>query len=495
MKNIYSVLKSVAIPFAITVSSFSIFAESPGPAKNAQEKTQIIPAVPAYLKNFPREAYHKLSSGNQVLGKTSFLWRPENGQLFFKEDSEMRLTLFKKPQVITTGMNVWTNDKMEIQKFEFVMTSLEATIGITGERFGSVLKMKVTQAGKVQTKDLQVQEPMLMSPTIRPYIMMKGLPAEKAKLEALVLEPSALTTVPLLLEISKKAKDLWTVRVNYLQHDLVSEVNQAGSLLMEKSDFAGLPVEATPLTQTQLSNTKVEGTKADLVEMSKVPYPSMPLSRDMKKFSVKIAGVDLKNFELNRNRQKLERDILTIQVEPLPKDSLPVQALIGKKEFERYLEGDTSVPVYDPLIQKKSHEIVGAESDLWKRAKLIHDYVFKNLEKTSFTAVPNALEALSSKRGDCKEHSVLYTALARAAGVPTRTVVGLVYSDRFYGDPGFYYHAWVEVYTGKSWIAIDPTWNQIPADATHLAFVEGGLDQQVQVTALMGKIKLLPVGG
>ena len=71
--------------------------------------------------------------------------------------------------------------------------------------------------------------------------------------------------------------------------------------------------------------------------------------------------------------------------------------------------------------------------------------------------------------------------------------MGLVYGDQFYGEPGFYYHAWVEVYTGKEWVAIDPTWNQIPADATHIAFVEGGLDQQVQVTALMGKIRLSPL--
>ncbi|MBN8554592.1 MAG: transglutaminase domain-containing protein [Deltaproteobacteria bacterium] len=454
---------------------------------------QAADSVPAFLKNFPTESFHKLVSGNQVIGKTLFHWKPENGYLFFKEDSEMQLTLFKKPQIITTSIGVWTNDKMEIQKFNFTMKSLESTIEISAERQGNILKMRVTQAGKVQTKDVAIQEPVLMSPTIRPFLLMRGLPAEKAKFEAYVLEPAALTTVPLSLELTKKSKDLWTLKVSYLQHDLISEINSVGSLIKEKSDFAGLPVEAVAVSKSEMSSMKVVGTKADLVELSKVSFPSLPKARELKSFSVKISGVDLKNYELNRHRQKLDRDILTVQVENPAIESAPAQSLVGKKEFEKYLEGDTSIPVYDPVIQKKAREIIGNESDLWKRAKLIYDFVFKTLEKTPFTAVPNAIEALTSKKGDCKEHAALYTALARAAGIPTRTVVGLVYSDHFYGEPGFYYHAWVEVYTGKNWVAIDPTWNQIPADSTHLAFVEGGLDQQVQVTALMGKVKLSPV--
>jgi len=109
--------------------------------------------------------------------------------------------------------------------------------------------------------------------------------------------------------------------------------------------------------------------------------------------------------------------------------------------------------------------------------------------------LPDALEALETGEGDCNEHSVLYTALARAAGVPARIVVGLVYANDGSGHAGFYYHAWVEVYTGNEWIAIDPTWDQVPADATHIAFVEGGVDEQIQIAALMGKIKLSSVHG
>jgi transglutaminase-like putative cysteine protease len=94
------------------------------------------------------------------------------------------------------------------------------------------------------------------------------------------------------------------------------------------------------------------------------------------------------------------------------------------------------------------------------------------------------VEVLKQKVGDCNEHTVLYTALARAAGVPTRMAAGIVYLKN-----GFYYHAWPEVWLGD-WVAVDPTFNQFPADATHIRFVTGELSRQVEIMRLVGKLKV-----
>ena len=59
-------------------------------------------------------------------------------------------------------------------------------------------------------------------------------------------------------------------------------------------------------------------------------------------------------------------------------------------------------------------------------------------------SIPNALEVLQSKKGDCNEHTVLFNAFARAAGIPAKTVVGVVYLRG-----AFYYHAWSEVWLGS----------------------------------------------
>jgi transglutaminase-like putative cysteine protease len=105
-------------------------------------------------------------------------------------------------------------------------------------------------------------------------------------------------------------------------------------------------------------------------------------------------------------------------------------------------------------------------------------------------SLPSALEVLRTKVGDCNEHTALYVALARAVNLPARIAVGLVYMRG-----AFYYHAWPEVYVetpavGGQWVAVDPTLNEFPADATHIRLVRGGLDRQTAVLPLIGKAKI-----
>ena len=114
----------------------------------------------------------------------------------------------------------------------------------------------------------------------------------------------------------------------------------------------------------------------------------------------------------------------------------------------------------------------------------INDWVYENLDKRITVSVTSALQVLESRRGDCNEHTVLYVALARAAGIPARTAAGLVYVD---GQ--FYYHAWPEVYL-NGWVAVDPTFGQFPADAAHLRFTIGGLASQVELIRLIGRLEL-----
>jgi transglutaminase-like putative cysteine protease len=80
----------------------------------------------------------------------------------------------------------------------------------------------------------------------------------------------------------------------------------------------------------------------------------------------------------------------------------------------------------------------------------------------------SALEVLRIKEGECQAHTYLYTALSRAAGIPTRVVSGLVYLEGM----GFLYHSWAESFIGY-WIAVDPTFGQAPADASHIKLIEG----------------------
>ena len=117
--------------------------------------------------------------------------------------------------------------------------------------------------------------------------------------------------------------------------------------------------------------------------------------------------------------------------------------------------------------------------------------MFQNVAKVPTIGVPNGLEVLDTRQGDCNEHTALYGSLARAVGIPSRIAAGLVWSDQL-GD-AFHYHAWPEVELGGEWISVDPTFGQFPADAAPLKLVTGVLDRQVQIMQVMGRIQITVV--
>jgi transglutaminase-like putative cysteine protease len=99
----------------------------------------------------------------------------------------------------------------------------------------------------------------------------------------------------------------------------------------------------------------------------------------------------------------------------------------------------------------------------------------------------SALTSLKERTGNCQTHARLYTALARAAGIPTRFVSGLVYQE----GKGFLYHSWAESLLSERWTAVDPTYNQLPADPTHLKFYEGHTQEDLApIIAIIGRIRI-----
>jgi hypothetical protein len=99
----------------------------------------------------------------------------------------------------------------------------------------------------------------------------------------------------------------------------------------------------------------------------------------------------------------------------------------------------------------------------------------------------SAVDSFKLKSGNCQTHARLYTALARAAGIPTRFVSGLVHLE----GKGFLYHSWAESFIDERWISVDPTYNQLPADPTHLKFLEGHLPEDMApIIAIIGRIKM-----
>ncbi len=132
----------------------------------------------------------------------------------------------------------------------------------------------------------------------------------------------------------------------------------------------------------------------------------------------------------------------------------------------------------------KSQEILEEEKNAVRAAEKLEKWVYRNLQKTPTVSIPSALDVLKTRRGDCNEHATLFAALSRAAGIPTKIVLGVVYVEG-----RFFYHAWDEVFVGK-WVSVDPTFGQFPADASHIKLIEGDLSKSIEVMKLIGKINI-----
>jgi transglutaminase-like putative cysteine protease len=205
---------------------------------------------------------------------------------------------------------------------------------------------------------------------------------------------------------------------------------------------------------------------------------------------VRLSGVDLTGFDrlLGGARQHLAGDVLEITRETtLQAHAAPYRLPARDTALDRWLQPEPLIQSSDPRIAAQARLIVGGGRDgsnPARAAELLTHWVYANLRREVVASVPSAEQVLEARRGDCNAFATLYVAMARSAGLPARTVAGLIYLNG-----RFYYHAWPEVYLGD-WVAVDPTFDQYPADAAHLRFAIGGLARQVELIPLLGRLTL-----
>ena len=169
----------------------------------------------------------------------------------------------------------------------------------------------------------------------------------------------------------------------------------------------------------------------------------------------------------------------------LRKPEAPVPGPLTPAPSKRYTRPSPFIQADDPAIQTKARAIAGTLQDPWQRVKALNAWVYRVLVKRLTVGLPSALDVLASLSGDCHEHTILFTALSRSLGLPTRMVAGLVYYDG-----RLFYHAWPEVWLGGTWIPTDPTLGQPLADATHLGLVEAEDEQLVALGQFVGQLRV-----
>ena len=158
---------------------------------------------------------------------------------------------------------------------------------------------------------------------------------------------------------------------------------------------------------------------------------------------------------------------------------------LNSRDSYRYLAASHHIEADHPEIKKAAEETVRGAAGAHEKVERLVRWVSREIEDEAVDSF-SALEVLHSRKGECQAHTMLYTAMARAAGIPTKLVGGLVYMEGM----GFLYHSWAESYL-DGWIPVDPTFNQVGVDATHIKLVEGhDWVSLLQLGRVIGQIRI-----
>jgi transglutaminase-like putative cysteine protease len=198
---------------------------------------------------------------------------------------------------------------------------------------------------------------------------------------------------------------------------------------------------------------------------------------------IRLGGA-LDGLDLTGGRQRLAGDTLVVEQEGATQLVAHYRLPAGNPALREFLLPEPLIESGDLRIQAQARLIVGTDRNPVRVAQRLAHWTATEVAGGLAAASPSAVQVLERRRGDCNEHTVLFVALARALGLPARPVAGLLYLRG-----RFDYHAWAEVYF-DDWVAVDPTFDQFPADAAHLRFVVGGLARQLELVQLLGSLTL-----
>jgi hypothetical protein len=414
---------------------------------------------------------------------------PQDDGYIVREESLTNLKMMDTPQRIYASTICWTDRTFVLKTFTFQLRSEVVSLEVSGKVEGKTVQLAIDSAGRTQRKVIRLRRPPYLFTNLRPYLVSAGL-EEGRSFRIPVILPSTLSQADAVLTVEGKEdiqihgekREAFRIQVRYAGMEATSWCDSRGRILREVTPM-GLTMVREDMQRAR-GGMKQGDDALDITASTMVPVDE-PFKDPggLRYLRVLLEGIDPAKFEIEGGRQRLQDHTLEIVMEELallPAVRIPVrdETLTRFQEPTPFLQSD------DEKIQRLALEIIGQEKDGVKVARRLMEWTYENLEKRPTVSLPSALEVLDQRAGDCNEHAALMAALARAVGLPARVVVGVVYMGE-----GFFYHAWNEVWVGR-WISLDPVMAQLPADATHMKFIDGGLEEQIRMAQVIGSLSI-----
>ncbi len=387
---------------------------------------------------------------------------------------------------------------LTLVSFQYRQVVDEKTLTIQGEFRGGNFRAVLQTGDLTKSIENRIEEPLYPMSAVNLVPLLQGM-AIGSTHHYLSFDPQTQSFIEVLQEVKaleenpiRKLEPAYKIDTNLIGYNVSSWINLRGETVFE------LAMGGALVTYQE--------------DEEKAKQYFSPTSSNIKDFILDFALVKTDKSLLCPREATFLAVVLEEGSEPIPIIQGPGQIVLEKKEegparrveyrirgglddpadlipeplddLNPYLSATIHIESDHPEIKKKAAEIVGEATSPLEKVRRITRWVSAEVKDELVDCI-SALEVLHTLRGECQSHTLLYTALSRAAGIPTRLAGGLVYSE----GQGFLYHAWAESYVG-GWMAIDPTFNQVGADATHIKLEEGSSwTALLQVGNVVGRLK------
>lgn len=454
--------------------------------------TAVTPGEQQLLEQAAREEYQGVYFRDQKIGYVVNQYQPGEGETIrIDQKAHMNLNVAETIHTIDLHLQAVLHTDSTLESFTFEFESPFYRMSASGAVNGKRVDFTLTTGSNTITDSLSVTGPPIVPTARRGYLLKEGL-TQGDRLKVPWFDPVSLTAKDSVVEywgrdrvqIGGRVHNLHKFTENYggsrvslwlsEEGDVMKEESPAGFVFIKEPKFKALNVGETGDDLLASVAVQVTGTMPVLAGRTEMRY------------RLQLPGDG--EFDLNDDRQQYNGDILTIRQEAVPENiGAGGEAECGdigdSLDATPYIQADAA------QIAELAATVITPNDNRLERIHKLARWVYHNLEKRPVLGIPDALTTLDNLRGDCNEHAALFAALARNAGVPTRIAAGVMFHQG-----AFYYHAWNEVCVGGRWLSLDTTTNQFPADLSHIKFVQGGLDEQVRIGALLGRLTIEPLG-
>ncbi|MDD2580992.1 MAG: transglutaminase domain-containing protein [Desulfuromonadaceae bacterium] len=403
----------------------------------------------------------------------------------------MRVMGFSKEASMRETYQV--SKKLALRSFDVEQTVNGTSSHVTGRVSSSTISIKSEVDGKTTDRMIRFKGDVYPGPALNLYPLMHGVAAGTSyKIQA--LDPEELKIKEIHITVLGEDKTSGGTPAIKLRNNLYPFVNNdiwvdSQGNTLEESVREGLVI--TKAEQPEAIGSFISDwalAKKDLIYDFSLVRVTPPI-REPKKLTglaVEISGWNDALPLLQEGGQQMEkagagRVVIKTGSLVTPSPHSPLQ-----KPADAYLKPADRIESEAPEIVAQANALAAGAKTREELARSLVSWTAGWLKDTIDDG-GSAVAGFKSKSGNCQTHARLYTALARATGIPTRFVSGLVYLE----GKGFLYHSWAESFIGGRWISVDPTYNQFPSDTTHLKLFEGHLPEDMApIIVIIGRIKI-----